>query len=411
MKKNFTDDLLLIFKLFIIVIISRLALFFVGYIGMNTFPMYDMIRNKTIINSSVMNMEGGIGGTRYLKSTDFNKFDSGFYLKIANEGYPKINMTQSNSPTTISFFPLYPILVRAMRWLHTGRSDLINSLILSNVLLVFALFFIYKLCENRGFNKTESYMVLILILCYPSSIFYSLPYTESLFLCLSAGTIYYSLKQDYLKASIFAALSAITRFPGFINITYIFFMMLSEKELSDKPTEQAKKISICMTISLIPITSYFSYMRYLTGDFLAPLHDVSNWGRALSLPFKSYVDYIIHPYFFSSGAWNNGVISFAIATVVLIAFIYYTLANFKKLKVQDWILLLYGFLIIVIPFSNTGSVLVSIPRYLMVSIPMYFYIIELYRDREFLFSGYFFLFAVLNALMTIGFFNGYYFVV
>ncbi|MEA4826733.1 MAG: mannosyltransferase family protein [Clostridium sp.] len=407
MEKNFTNSMVLMLKILIVVIISRLALCFAGYIGMNTFPMYDSAENLGFQSGSTVISED----IRKIKLEDFNKFDSGFYFQIADNGYPKVNMSQSTSATSISFFPLYPLLIRTMKLFNISNSNLINSLILSNVLLVLALFYIYRICEERGFHKKEIYFVLALILCYPYSIFYSVPYTESLFLFLSAATIYYSIKGDYLKALIFAGLSATTRFPGFLNVAYVFFMLLSEETFKTDTVKQIKKIIAYMIVSVIPITIYFSYMKYLTGDFLAPLHDVGNWGRKLSIPFKSYVDYLLNPYFFYSGGWNNGLISFVIATAILLIFIYYAVVNCKKITSKELILFIYGFLIITIPFSNTGSGLVSIPRYLMVSIPLYLYIVELYRKREFIFISYLFLFTALSAIVTIGYFNGYYFVV
>lgn len=411
MEKNFTNNLSLILKLLVIVIISRLSLCFVGYLGMNTFPMYDTVKNKISKDTTLINLSGGLGGSNKLKLEDFNKFDSGFYFQIADSGYPRINMSESSAATRISFFPLYPILLRGMRLLHISSNNIVNALILSNLLLVLALYYIYRICEDRGFEKNEITLVIALILCYPYSIFYSIPYTESLFLFLSAATIYYATKKDFLKAAIFAGLSSISRFPGVVNIAYLFFTLISEQDFKLKDKGQIKRVLFNMIISIIPLTIYFSYMKYLTGDFLAPLHDVGNWGRKLSIPFKSYFYYILHPYFFSSGGWNNGVLSFAIATLIILLFIYYAIRNYKKLNIKQWILFIYGFLIIVVPFSNFGSDLVSIPRYLMVSVPMYLYIVELYREKHYIFSGYLYFFAALNALITIGFFNGYYFVV
>lgn len=410
MKRNFTENLSLLLKLLMIALVSRLMICFVGYIGMNTFPMYETIKDQH--TQSSLNMDFGITifQSRKPKLEDFYKFDSGFYIQLADNGYPKIKMSENNSPTSISFFPLYPLLIRLMNYFSNNNSVL-NAMLISNILLIFSLYYIYKFCEIRGFHKKEIYLVILLILLYPTSLFYSVPYTESLFLCLSAATLYYCSLNNYTAAAIAAGLSAITRFPGFINIAYVFFIMLAELNLKFDTKKQLIQIFRNMIISILPITVYFSYMKYLTGDFLAPLHDVGNWSRKMSIPFKSYVDYIRNPYFFSSGSWNNGVVSFAIATSIISVFIIYLILNRRRMVKKEWIFFLYGFLLIVVPFSNVGSVLVSIPRYLMVSIPIYLYIVEFFRDKKFLFLSYVFLFSTLNTLMVIGYFNGYNFVV
>lgn len=411
MKRNFTDNLSLLLKLLTIVLVSRLIIYFVGYIGMNTFPMYHTIKDKQAQSSLDMDFGITINESRKPRLEDFYKFDSGFYIQISDYGYPKVKMSENHSPTSISFFPLYPLLIKAMHYVTKGSSSIFNALLLSNLLLILALYYIYILCEVRGFDKKEIYLVMLLILCYPTSIFYSVPYTESLFLCLSAATLYYCSLNNYAAASVAAGLSAITRFPGFINITYVFFVMLVDVNLKFSPIKQLTRIFRNMIISVIPITVYFSYMKYLTGDFLAPLHDVGNWSRKMSIPFKSYIDYIRNPYFYSSGSWNNGVVSFVIATSVIAVFIVYVILNRKRMDKKEWLFLFYGFLLIVVPFSNVGSALVSIPRYLMVSIPIYLYIVEFFRDKKLLFLSYVFLFTTLNTLMVIGYFNGYNFVV
>lgn len=404
LKKVLTNNMALLLKILILIFISRLSLCVLGFIGMNTFPMHNPANN---INSNISQKSR----LKRISLEDFNKFDSGFYFQIVDSGYPKVKMSESTTATRISFFPLYPLLIKLVVSLHIFNAKLVAALFLSNSLLLFALFYVYKIGGLRGFKVNELYLILVLILCYPSSLFYSVPYTESLFLCMSAATIYYSMIRSYLTASIFAGLSSITRFPGFLNIAYVFFLMSSDIIHNKSFNKEFKKVLISMIIAILPILTYFSYMKYLTGDFLAPLHDVNNWGRKLSIPFKSYIQYISNPYFLSSGGWDNGIISFSIATSVLGLFVCYFALYFKTFDIKEYIFLIYGFLLILVPFSNSGSDLVSISRYLMVSIPIYFYAVKLCRKYPFIFLGYLFLFTTLNALITIGYFNGYYFVV
>lgn len=85
MKRNFTDNIILILKILVLIFISRLSLYILGFISINTFPMYDSA--KSDITNTIKSPR-----LKRISVEDFNKFDSGFYFQIADIGYPKVTM-------------------------------------------------------------------------------------------------------------------------------------------------------------------------------------------------------------------------------------------------------------------------------------------------------------------------------
>ena len=96
----------------------------------------------------------------YLDS--FFRWDSGWYKSIIQGGYSYNTEKQSN----VAFFPLYPILVKAIASL-TSLNVPISGLLLSNLCLILALFFVYKI-SNIYLNKRGCEKVLILMLVFPT---------------------------------------------------------------------------------------------------------------------------------------------------------------------------------------------------------------------------------------------------
>jgi len=161
----------------------------------------------------------------YLDS--FFRWDSGWYKSIIQGGYSYNTEKQSN----VAFFPLYPILVKAIASL-TSLNVPISGLLLSNLCLILALFFVYKI-SNIYLNKRGCEKVLILMLVFPTSFFYSCFYTESLYLLTTAACFYFFLNKKYFWSGFFGFFASLTRVTGVI-IFLAFAIELLWKYLKKK---------------------------------------------------------------------------------------------------------------------------------------------------------------------------------
>ena len=193
----------------------------------------------------------------YLDS--FFRWDSGWYKSIIQGGYSYNTEKQSN----VAFFPLYPILVKAIASL-TSLNVPISGLLLSNLCLILALFFVYKI-SNIYLNKRGCEKVLILMLVFPTSFFYSCFYTESLYLLTTAACFYFFLNKKYFWSGFFGFFASLTRVTGVI-IFLAFAIELLWKYLKKK--ELPKRESIFLL--LIPC-GLIAYMVFLAWKFNEPL--------------------------------------------------------------------------------------------------------------------------------------------
>ncbi|AEI39240.1 mannosyltransferase family protein [Paenibacillus mucilaginosus] len=394
------------------VIISRMAIYLSFYLGANTFPSYVKIPEYIKTGDNVqLQLPYEFSETRIPQFSDLNKFDARNYLHIAQHGYDKFSIYEKHSNANWVFFPLFPMTVKIVQKLFSFLSFEEVGVILSNVFLYLALLLLYIFSRNKGLSENKSLLLILLILIFPTSLFFSIAYTESLFLLLSSASLYFNSKKKYGLAIMMGSLSTITRTVGFVNVVYTFILLLIDKKKDWKLKDV--KWFIYGILSTFPLIGYFFYMKKLTGDFFAPLHEQSiNWDRKTMVPFTNVSNYIKESYFISHSGWDNGFISFLMSTAVVLVFLIYIIVSRKKL-IGNWhelAFFVYALLLTIIPFSS-GHHLTSITRYLMVVIPFYFYLIEIAeKRREFLFL-YVFLFGVLNIYYCFAFINDYFFVV
>lgn len=105
----------------------------------------------------------------------FSTWDIAHYLRLSQEGY------EAGSPSC-AFYPLWPGAIRVATTVLGGRS-LLAGLLLANGLSLVGLGLLYRVIE-RQCGPRISRDTLILMLAFPGALFFSFPYSESLYLVL-----------------------------------------------------------------------------------------------------------------------------------------------------------------------------------------------------------------------------------
>lgn len=132
----------------------------------------------------------------------WQRFDTNWYLKIAQRGY-------SGDDGSTVYFPLYPLLIRALGTI-LGGDDLIAAIVISNIALVIALYLLYRLTEEL-FDATSARRSLLYIVIFPTAFFWFSAYTESVFFLFALATLFFARRGHWWWSGIFGALGALTR--------------------------------------------------------------------------------------------------------------------------------------------------------------------------------------------------------
>ncbi|MGH2537449.1 MAG: mannosyltransferase family protein, partial [Candidatus Promineifilaceae bacterium] len=139
-----------------------------------------------------------------------SRWDTGFYLSIANEGY----RYQGVETPSVAFFPLLPLLMRAVGRL-TGGDALLAGVIIANVALLGASVLLYRLAELE-WGPAVAGRATLYFLIFPASFFGSAIYTESLFLFFAIGSLYLARRGVWEGAALLGGGASLTRLMGLL---------------------------------------------------------------------------------------------------------------------------------------------------------------------------------------------------
>ncbi len=178
-------------------------------------------------------------------------FDGVHYIGIAEKSY--------FAQFTQAFFPLYPLLIRALNQLV--HNSILNGLIISNVSFLGSLWLLYKLAR-LDLSASAARRTLIFLLVFPTSFFFASLYTESLFLLVTLASFYAARQRRWLLAGVCGALAAATRILGILLIPALLIEYLASP----------KRSRWGWWTLLLPVAGLLLYMYYLNVSFRDPLY-------------------------------------------------------------------------------------------------------------------------------------------
>lgn len=140
-------------------------------------------------------------------------WDGGFYLDIASHGYPhgfSYDPSGKLTGNTLAFFPLYPMLVRAVH--EVTRLDVpMAGIVTANLALIAALIVVLQLFTRLYGRRTAVVAIVLLAGAQPMALVFLMSYSESLFLALAAGMLLAAHRRNWLTAGLLALLVGLTR--------------------------------------------------------------------------------------------------------------------------------------------------------------------------------------------------------
>jgi hypothetical protein len=284
----------------------------------------------------------------------WGRWDAVHYVDIAARGY---------YGTDMAFFPLYPALIALLGKL-TGN-HLIAGLVISNASLFVGLLYFYKLVEHQ-YNRHVAQRAVFYISIFPTAIFFSAVYTESLFLALTVASFYYIREHKWLTAGIIGYFAALTRVEGVLLVVPFVIEWLRSpgaRRALRYPVEQLARPLAGIALVPLGLGTYMAYLWVLTGDPLYFSHVQVNWQRHLAPPWvsvQSSLRLLVHAH--NGNMVANQFIELVFTALMLVLLI----AAMRRLSPTYWS---YMALSILVPMSTSS--LMSMPRFALVLFPMF----------------------------------------
>jgi hypothetical protein len=132
--------------------------------------------------------------------------DASWYLSIIQSGY-EARPFDASQQANWAFFPLHPMLWGSL--VHLGVAPALGGILLAHLLLLAGLFQLHRWVQLVR-DRASADRAVFCVALFPTAYFFSLPWTESLFLLLSASALLAIARRQWGRASriwLFAALA------------------------------------------------------------------------------------------------------------------------------------------------------------------------------------------------------------
>lgn len=279
--------------------------------------------------------------------------DSGWYLHIADRGYERIPFDPTESHNW-AFFPLWPLVWRAAATVTGGF--LLTGIVLANLFFFFALLVLHRVAIAFGLDENAADRTVFYVAAFPTSYFFSLPMSESLFLLLTVGSFLAAKRNSWWIASLLAALAASTRVSGLLLLPALLIM---QRQTDGRLKPGLKTLSL----ALVPlgVVAYMAYLKSITGNALAFLEIQPAWGRKAQFFVITLFEYLGDPLELSY-KWNFKSLNFLAAMLGFVC-------GLVLLQRKQWALGVFTLGAVLLPLSS--GTLQSMTRYMMVVFPIF----------------------------------------
>jgi hypothetical protein len=238
------------------------------------------------------------------------RWDSVWYLSIAGSGY-------GGEPGRAAFFPLYPLLVRAVGApaalvAPDAAAHLVTGVVVSAAALLAGLYLVHRLAALELGARVAG-LTTALVAFFPTAFFFSAVYSESLFLALSAGALYAGRLGRWGGAGLLGALAAATRSTGALLVVPLALLYLygprADRDRPRDPPQDTEPRSAWRWVAdrvrprhrpraeaawlgLPPagLAAYLAFLQAVTGDWLAPFRAGEQWYRQFAGPLGGVWD-------------------------------------------------------------------------------------------------------------------------
>lgn len=149
----------------------------------------------------------------------WHRWDTGWYLKVAVQGY-------TSDDGSIIFAPLYPTLI-ALVSLFVGDGLLAGLLISSIACLIFLILF-YKLAQSETGSDGAARAALLTFVAFPTAFYMLAAYTEATFMVCVVGALLAGKQRRWWWAALLALGAASTRLQGWVLFFPLGWMAFAE---------------------------------------------------------------------------------------------------------------------------------------------------------------------------------------
>jgi Gpi18-like mannosyltransferase len=253
---------------------SRLIIYAVGVIGAVGFVDHHTLTTQSL---EALNPQ-----------SVWHKWDALWYERIAvdrTEG----DAANLKSRATAAFMPLYPWVVRAVMQVLPRADFFWTGVLVSNAASLIALILLVRHADERG---ADARLVLVLMLTSAGSFYLSIPYTEGLYLLLTALAFRLTSRDRHPAAGLVCGLAAVTRIQGLATLAIPAGDLLVRAWRGSRPFTRA---AATVAGFALPLAIYLFINWRLFGSPFAFVTTQAMWDNPSPYPLQAVVGLVVYP--------------------------------------------------------------------------------------------------------------------
>ena len=250
--------------------VSRLIVVATGVIGVATMTKHAGL--------NIVDQARSLGSLGYLLSGSTFRFDSGYYVAIANHGYGTLHSGK------IAFLPVYPMVIKAVS--VVTLSPVLAGVVVSVAAFAAALIMLHRLTELELGPRAAD--LTVALLCFaPLSFFFSAIYSESTFLALTVGCVYAARGGRWRWACALAVAATLTRPTGIVLVGPLLVMRWNERPL-ESGLSRLRGDTLLLAAVPLALVAWLVILAALGYGLTGELHvEHTIWQRTTMFPLET----------------------------------------------------------------------------------------------------------------------------
>jgi hypothetical protein len=189
-------------------------------------------------------------------------WDASFYRAIAEHGYDSL------PKDALRFFPLYPVLGRALGWVLTGH-DAVALLVVANLSALAFAALLHRLAELETGDAALARRATWFAAVFPAAAVLVMGYAEALFMALAAGMFLALRTRRWVVAGVLGVLAGLCRPLGVVLVIPAAIEAWRAWG-SAPPGERVRRVA-AVAGPAVGLGIYLVYAAFARDDFFLPL--------------------------------------------------------------------------------------------------------------------------------------------
>lgn len=199
------------------------------------------------------------------------RWDSGWYVGIARDGYAYVAGGRSN----LAFFPAYPTAMRYAGYLLGGRTEdfFLGGVLVSWVAFTGAMVMLWKLAR-LDLSAEDADRAVLYAAVFPFAYFFGLAYSESLFLLLMVTTAWAVRTRRWVVAGLVGAVAMVSRVNAVMALPALAWLAWRAAE---RDRHEMVSAGLALTTMAAGFAGWCGYTYMLSGNPLEWMASIRRW--------------------------------------------------------------------------------------------------------------------------------------